>query len=78
VNDWLSERADALAQATGVDRAAFDLSDDEVERVLELAGYAAHATDLRTNAPLLCYLVGLARGSGMALDELDRIARSTS
>jgi hypothetical protein len=78
VNDWLSERADALARATGVDRAAFELSDDDVDRLLELAGYAAHTTDLRTNAPLLCYLVGLARSSGTSLDELDRIARSTS
>jgi hypothetical protein len=78
VNDWLSERADALSRATGVDRTAFDLSDDDVERLLELAGYAAHSTDLRTNAPILCYLVGVARGRGTTLDELDRIARSTS
>ena len=78
MNDWLSERADALSRATGLDRAAFDLSDEDVERLLELAGYAAHSTDLRTNAPILCYLVGVARGGGTTLDELDRIARSTS
>jgi hypothetical protein len=79
VNDWLAERADALAQASGLDRSVFDLSDEDIERLLELAGFAAHATDLRTNAPLLCYLVGLARGGGdVALAELDRAARSTS
>ena len=78
MNEWLSERADALAQASGVDRGAFELSDDDAARLLELAGYAAHTTDRRTNAPLLCYLVGVARGGGNPLDELDRIARSTS
>jgi len=78
VNEWLSERADALAAATGVERTAFDLSDEDAERLLELAGYAAHSTDLRTNAPILCYLVGVARGGGAPVEELDRIARSTS
>ena len=78
MNDWLAERANALADASGLDRAAFDLTDEDAERLLELAGYAAHATDLRTNAPLLCYLVGVARGGGVALAELDRVARSTS
>ena len=78
MNEWLSERADALAAATGVERTAFDLSDEEAERLLELAGYAAHSTDLRTNAPILCYLLGVARGGGASVEELDRIARSTS
>ena len=78
MNEWLSERADALAAATGVERTAFDLSDEDAERLLELAGYAAHSTDLRTNAPILCYLVGVARGGGAPVEELDRIARSTS
>jgi Domain of unknown function (DUF6457) len=78
MNEWLAERADALAHASGVERDAFDLSDADVDRLLELAGFAAHSTDLRTNAPLLCYLVGVARGRGMPLDELDRTARSTS
>jgi len=78
VNEWLSERADALASASGVERTAFDLSDADADRLLELAGYAAHTTDLRTNAPLLCYLVGVARGGGASVEDLDRIARSTS
>jgi hypothetical protein len=78
VNEWLSERADALAAASGIDRTAFELSDADADRLLELAGYAAHTTDLRTNAPLLCYLVGVARGGVASVEELDRIARSTS
>jgi hypothetical protein len=78
VNDWLSARADALAARSGVDRAALELSDQEIEGLLELAGHAAHDSGTRTNAPLLCYLVGLARAGGASLDELDETVRSTS
>jgi hypothetical protein len=77
VNDWLSQRADALAEATGVPRESLELSPEDVERLLDLAGFAAHDSGARTNAPLLCYLVGLAHGTH-GLEELDRIARSTS
>jgi hypothetical protein len=78
VNEWLSGRADALAQRSGVDRAALELTEQEVEGLLELAGYAAHTSGARTNAPLLCYLVGLARAGGASLDELDETVRSSS
>ena len=78
MNDWLSARADALAKRSGVDRAALELSDQEIEGLLELAGHAAHESGARTNAPLLCYLVGLARAGGTSLDELDETVRSTS
>jgi hypothetical protein len=78
VNDWLAARADALAKRSGVDRAALELTDQEVEGLLELAGYAAHESGARTNAPLLCYLVGLARAGGVSLEELDETVRSTS
>ena len=77
MNEWLSQRADALARATGVPRAQLDLSTADMERLLDLAGFAAHESGARTNAPLLCYLVGLAHGE-KSLEELDRIARSTS
>jgi hypothetical protein len=78
VNDWLSARADALAERSGLDRDSFELTDQEIERLLELAGHAAHESGTRTNAPLLCYLVGLARAGGASLDELDETVRSTS
>jgi hypothetical protein len=78
VNDWLSARADALAERSGVDRAALELSDEEIEGLLELAGHAAHESGTRTNAPLLCYLVGLARSGSASLNELDETIRSTS
>jgi hypothetical protein len=78
VNDWLAERADALAEATGIDRNAFELSPDEIGTLLHLAGDAAHESGVRTNAPLLCYLLGRARAGVASLDELAEIVRSTS
>jgi len=45
--------------------------------LLGLAGDAAHESGARTNAPLLCYLVGRAQGS-RSLEELAEIVRSTS
>ncbi len=78
MNDWLAERADALAEATGIDRNAFELSPDEIGTLLHLAGDAAHESGTRTNAPLLCYLLGRARPGVASLDELAEIVRSTS
>ena len=78
MNDWLAERADALADATGIDRNAFELSPDEIGTLLHLAGDAAHESGVRTNAPLLCYLLGRARAGVASLDELAEIVRSTS
>jgi Domain of unknown function (DUF6457) len=78
VNEWLDTRADALAEGTGIDRAALELSPEEIETLLDLAGHAAHESGARTNAPLLCYLLGRARAGAASLDELDQIVRSTS
>ncbi|HEX3225964.1 MAG TPA: DUF6457 domain-containing protein [Gaiellaceae bacterium] len=78
MNEWLSARADALAAAAGVDRAELELSDDAEDRLLQLAGHAAHASGARTNAPLLCYLVGIAHARGTSLEQLDETVRSTS
>jgi hypothetical protein len=70
VNDWLAARARAL----GVDD---ELTPEEIALLLGLAGDAAHESGARTNAPLLCYLVGRAQGS-RSLEELAEIVRSTS
>jgi hypothetical protein len=78
VNQWLTQRAEALADAAGVDRATLELAPCEIETLLDLAGFAAHESGARTNAPLLCYLVGRAQGPGRSLDELAGIVRSTS
>ena len=78
MDDWMRSRADALAAATGLDRGAFELDDDAIDTILDVAAVAAHDSGARTNAPLLCYLVGLAQRSGTSLGELAEIVRSTS
>ena len=69
MNEWLSSSADAVAAATGVDRGGLELSEQDEKTLLALAGTAAHDSGDRTNAPIVCYLVGLAAGrSGASLD----------
>jgi hypothetical protein len=62
VDDWLAEARDRLAAASGEDPGALDLTQEEIDELLELARIAAHESGERTNAPLLCYLAGLAHG----------------
>lgn len=64
MDGWLDEAREALARATGEGGSAFHLDEDEVDDLLELARVAAHESGDRRNAPLVCYLVGLARGRG--------------
>jgi hypothetical protein len=73
VDDWLQAARDRLAEAAGEDPAALDLSQAEIDELLELARIAAHESGERINAPLLCYLVGLvrARGGGDLADLVD-------
>jgi len=54
-----------------------ELSDDDVRGLLEIARVAAHESGDRTNAPLLCYLIGRAQGS-RSLDELLGAIRSST
>jgi hypothetical protein len=76
---WLAQARDALAADTGVDPAELELSDAEADELLDLARIAAHVSGERTNAPLLCYLVGRAQAQGaQTLDQLARAVRSTS
>jgi hypothetical protein len=62
MDGWLQEARAKLAAAVGEDVAAYDLSRAEMDELLELARVAAHVSGERTNAPLICYLVGLAHG----------------
>jgi hypothetical protein len=78
MDQWLSDARDALAQTSGVPAERLELDDEAVRELLELARIAAHDSGERTNAPLLCYLVGRAQ-DGASLDELaDAVRRSTS
>ena len=74
---WLTEARDALARAAGIQPGELELDDDAVQTLLDLARIAAHDSGERTNAPLLCYLVGRAQG-GAGLDELADAVRASS
>jgi hypothetical protein len=78
MDDWLTQARDALAEESGVAPEELELDDDAVRELLDLARIAAHESGERTNAPLLCYLVGRAE-NGASLDDLaDAVRRSTS
>jgi hypothetical protein len=74
---WLQEARDALAETAGLPPDRLELSDEDAATLLDLARIAAHDSGERTNAPLLCYLVGLTR-SGAGLDTLADAVRRTS
>ena len=68
---WLEEARARVAVAVGEEPPRYDLTQAEIDELLELARVAAHASGERVNAPLLCYLVGLAHGRhGGALGDL--------
>jgi hypothetical protein len=69
MNEWITKRAEALG--------AGELNDADQTTILDIARIAAHESGDRTNAPLLCYLLGRAQGE-KSLDELAEIVRSTS
>jgi hypothetical protein len=69
VDEWLTAARDRMAATAGLDPSSLDLTQEEMDEILELARVAAHESGERINAPLLCYLVGLAqarRGGDLA------------
>jgi Domain of unknown function (DUF6457) len=67
---WLSQARDAVARTAGIPPDRLELNESDVRALLELARVAAHESGDRTNAPLLCYLVGLAAQGEVSLEEL--------
>jgi Domain of unknown function (DUF6457) len=63
VDEWLQSARDKVAPEV-------ELSASDVRTLLDLARVAAHDSGDRTNAPLLCYLVGVAVGRGAALPDV--------
>jgi hypothetical protein len=79
MDDWLTAARDAIADVADVDPASLALSEAETAAILELARIAAHESGARTNAPLLCFLVGRAATGGVSLDAIaDAVERSSS
>jgi hypothetical protein len=71
---WLTQARDAVAQSAGVPPAELELDDETVQTLLDVARTAAHESGERTNAPLLCYLLGRAQGTA-SLDDLAAAVR---
>ena len=71
MQDWLEQARDNLASECGDEPAVYTLDQKDIDELLDLARVAAHESGERINAPLVCYLVGLARGRhGAGLDHL--------
>jgi hypothetical protein len=77
VDAWLTDARDALARASGMPAERLELDDEQARTLLDLARIAAHESDERTNAPLLCYLVGRAQGEADLDDLADAVRRSS-
>jgi hypothetical protein len=74
---WLNDARDAVAAAAGIAPGELEISDEDAATLLDLARIAAHDSGERTNAPLLCYLVGRAQRDA-DLDLLADAIRRTS
>lgn len=68
--EWLEKVSAQVASAAGASPASLAVSESEARALLEIARIAAHTSGARTNAPLLCYVLGLTGARGAALDEL--------
>jgi hypothetical protein len=75
---WLTKARDALAAEAGIDPRELDLNEAETRALLDLARIAAHKSGERTNAPLLCYLVGRAERERGVSALAEAVRRSTS
>jgi uncharacterized protein DUF6457 len=79
VHGWLETARAAIAAAAGMDAAELELSEAEGDELLELARVAAHESGERTNAPLVCYLVGVAAARSEAgVEQLTAAVRRSS
>ena len=76
--DWLTEVTLEIARAADLEPADLLLDETAAGTLLDLAGAAAHATGERTNAPLLCHVLGRAVARGASLDACARIVRAAA
>jgi hypothetical protein len=67
---WLDSTVERLARALGAEPEALRISDDDAALLLDLAAFAARDSGERTNAPLLCHVLGMLRAAGAPLGAL--------
>ena len=68
---WLRNAVDAAGGGA-------ELSEEDANALLEIAQIAAHESGNRTNAPLLCYLIGRLQGDRDLDELLEAVRRSSS
>jgi Domain of unknown function (DUF6457) len=71
VDPWLQSARDNIAPDV-------ELSAAHTRTLLDLARVAARDSGERTNAPLLCYLLGVAVGRGASFEEVSEALVRTS
>ncbi|MCA1830986.1 MAG: hypothetical protein LC663_05695 [Actinobacteria bacterium] len=67
---WLDDVTLEIAETSGVDIALLRLTTDEISDLLDVARIASHTSGERINAPLLCYVLGVARAHSASFEEL--------
>ena len=67
-----------IADATGILPTALAIDPDDADTLLRLAGIAAHESGERTNAPLLCHVLGRAVALGAPLDDLANVVEGAA
>ncbi|HSI97983.1 MAG TPA: DUF6457 domain-containing protein [Gaiellaceae bacterium] len=77
MHEWLEAARERIAAESGLDSGELALAEPEIAVLLDLARVAAHSSGDRTNAPLVCFLLGRAMGCGPDVD-LAELARAAS
>jgi hypothetical protein len=75
---WLQRVTDRVANECAIDASPLALPADDAREILDVARIASHASGERINAPLLCYVLGVAAGRGAALADLARAAKTAA
>jgi hypothetical protein len=76
VDEWLTGAGNAPAETASISVQELELGAEDIRTLLDLASVAAHESSARTNAPLLCYLVGRAQRHAMLDDLVAAVGRT--
>ena len=76
--NWLQSVTDRIATECKIDASPLALSDDDAREILDVARIASHTSGERINAPLLCYVLGVAAGRGANATDLMRAAKAAA
>lgn len=75
---WIDDVTEKVARAAGTESSHLALPPEIRREILDLARVASHSSGDRINAPLLCYVLGLAVGSGAKLADVAAAVRAAA